>query len=142
LAFAPYLRAFGIGAVAGLRTFTAPAAILGAEGSTWTGLGRLLAAGELIGDKLPATPSRLSPPALAARVVSGGWCGGIVARRLGASRLAGIGCGVLGAFWGAVCGYNLRRYLVKARGIPDAALAVGEDAVAVWGARLATRRTS
>jgi uncharacterized membrane protein len=135
----PYLKSLGIGGVAGLRAVTAPAATLGLLDSPWTGLARLLAAGEYVGDKLPVTPSRLSPPALAARAVSGGWCGGVVAARLGASRRAGIASGVFGALAAAWCGYSLRAYLTKSRGLPDAAVATAEDAFAIWAARRLTR---
>lgn len=138
LATTAYLKALGIGAVAGLRTMTAPAATLGARNSPWTGASRLLALAEYVGDKLPGIPSRLSPPALAARVISGGWCGGIVAARLDASRVAGIACGAVGALGGAWAGFTVRSYLTKSRGVPDAALALAEDALAAWGARLAT----
>jgi uncharacterized membrane protein len=139
LAISAYVKAAGIGAVAGLRTMTAPAVTLAAQDSPWRGAGRLLAFGEYIGDKLPFTPSRLSPPALIARAVSGGWCGGAVAARLGASRLAGIGCGVAGSVAGAWAGYALRSFLTKTKGIPDTGIALAEDALAVWGARLATK---
>ena len=139
MAIIAYVKAAGIGAVAGLRTMTAPAVTLASLGSRFSGPGRLLALGEYIGDKLPFTPSRLSPPALIARAVSGGWCGGAVAARLGASRLAGIGCGVAGSLAGAWAGYTVRTYLSKGKGLPDTGIALAEDALAVWGARLATQ---
>ena len=134
-----YVKALGIGAVAGLRSMTAPAATLGGGGSPWTGIGRFLALGEIIGDKLPAAPSRLSPPALVARVVTGGWCGGAVAARSGGSRPAGIACGVAGSLGAAWLGYTLRTYCSRKRGIPDAALAIAEDALAIWSARALTK---
>ncbi len=40
--------------------------------------------GELLTDKLPVAPSRLSPPVLASRVAAGALCGLVVARRAGA----------------------------------------------------------
>jgi len=124
--------------VAGLRTMTAPAATLGALDSPWTGAGRLLAVGEYLADKLPGIPSRLSPPALVARAASGGWCGGTLAKRSGGSRSAGIACGVAGALGAAWAANSIRSYLSKSRGIPDAALAVAEDAFAIWSARRLT----
>jgi uncharacterized membrane protein len=139
MAISAYFKAACIGAVAGLRTMTAPAVTLAAQDSPWSGAGRLLAFGEYIGDKLPFTPSRLSPPALIARAVSGGWCGGAVAARLGGSRLAGVGYGVAGSLAGAWAGYSLRNFLAKTKGLPDTGIALAEDAIAVWGARFATR---
>jgi len=141
VAASSYFKAFGIGAVAGLRTMTAPAATLGAKDSPWTGVGRLLALGEYIADKLPAIPARVSPPALIVRAISGGWCGGTVANRLGDSRPVGIACGVAGSLGGAWVGYTLRKYCTEKRGIPDAALAVAEDALAIWSARLLTKQS-
>ena len=138
MATTAYLKALGIGAVAGLRAMTAPAATLGARNSAWTGAARLLAFGEYVGDKLPGAPSRLSLPPLVARVVSGGCCGGIVAARLDASRAAGLACGVAGARGGAWAGYTVRGDLSTSRGVPSAALALAEDALAAWGGRLAT----
>ncbi len=134
----PYVRATVIGAVAGLRSFTAPAATLATGGSAWTGIVTALAAGECVADKLPFAPSRLLPPALVWRIVSGGWCGGALAVRGDASRVAGACAGALGALAASYAGYGLRRYLTKGVGLPDTPVALLEDAVAVSGARVAT----
>ncbi len=134
----PYVRAAGIGAVAGLRSFTAPAATLATGGSAWTGLVTALAAGECVADKLPFAPSRLQPPALLWRLVSGGSCGSALAGRADGSRMIGACAGALGALAAAYGGYGLRRYLTKGVGLPDAPVALFEDAIAVFGARVAT----
>src|SRR5438874_2141337 len=42
----------------------------------------VLAVGELVGDKLPRTPNRISPMPLAARLIFGGLCGSIAAAAL------------------------------------------------------------
>lgn len=44
----------------------------------------LAAVGELVGDKLPMTPARTSPPALAWRLACAGMCGVVLGRRTGA----------------------------------------------------------
>src|SRR5947209_5400037 len=83
-----FLLAFGIGVVSGLRAFSAPAIVCWAAKLGWIHLQgtplafmgstavvysfSLLAAGELVGDKLPQIPSRKSPGPLAARMVLGG----------------------------------------------------------------------
>src|SRR6187551_2823659 len=90
------LQALGLGAVAGMRVFAAPALLshflsndpAGALYNTRlrylqrpfvaTGL-KFLAGAELIGDKLPMTGNRISPPQLAARVLSGAVVGATVA---------------------------------------------------------------
>lgn len=135
MANTPYLRALGIGAVAGLRTFTAPAATLGIDRHVWSGVVILLAAGELIADKLPFVPSRLSPGSLGARLVSGGLCGRALARRFGGidAATAGLIIGALGAAGSAYLGYTIRHALTE-RGLPDFLVALVEDSVAVFGA--------
>jgi uncharacterized membrane protein len=132
-----YGRSLGIGAVAGLRTFTAPAAVHGTGESIWAGPLFCIAAGELVGDKLPMTPSRLAPGPFVARLVSGGWCGGELAARADGVRAIGIALGAAGAAAGAWLGYTIRAYLCE-RGLPSFGLAVVEDAIAIAGARAAT----
>jgi len=116
-----------MGAVCGLRTFTGPAII--AEGA---GAGRnalmLLAAGELIADKLPFMPNRTDAPGLAARFISGAFCGmAIAGRRKRSERvLSGIVAGTA-ALAAAYAGYQYRKR-VK---LPPLAAALIEDAVAV-----------
>lgn len=132
-----YTSSLGIGAVAGLRTFTAPAAVHATGESIWAGPLFFVAAGELVGDKLPMTPSRLSAGPLVARLVSGGWCGGELAARADGARLIGIALGAAGAAAGAWLGYTIRAYLGE-RGLPPFALAIVEDAIAIAGARAAT----
>jgi uncharacterized membrane protein len=128
-----YFRALGIGAVAGLRTFTAPAATLGIDRQVWSGVVLVLAAGELIADKLPFMPSRLSPGSLGARLVSGGLCGRALARRFGGSGTIGLAVGALAAAGSAWVGYTIRHELTG-RGLPDFPVALVEDSVAVFGA--------
>jgi len=105
--------------------------------SIWAGPLFFVAAGELVGDKLPMTPSRLSAGPLVARLVSGGWCGGELAARADGARLIGIALGAAGAAAGAWLGYTIRAYLGE-RGLPPFALAIVEDAIAIAGARAAT----
>ena len=132
-----YTRSLGIGAVAGLRTFTAPAAVHATGDSLWAGPLFVAAAGELVGDKLPMTPSRLTPGPFVARLVSGGWCGGELAARADGARAIGIALGLAGAAAGAWLGYTIRASLGE-RGLPPFALAMVEDAIAIAGARAAT----
>ncbi len=91
----------------------------------------ILAGGELIGDKLPMTPSRLEPGALAARFVVGGLAGAALALDAGQSPLEGVAAGMVGAGLGAYGGYQIRRWLGAASGVPDPVVAIGEDMVAI-----------
>lgn len=138
MTFTPYLHAFGIGAVAGSRSL-APAAMLVGGSSGWARAAKLLAGAELIGDKLPMTPSRLSPPALGVRAVSGALSGGAVASARSGNRLIGMACGLGGALLGSWLGYTLRANLVKARGLPALPVALAEDVLSLGMAYLVTR---
>ena len=146
------MLAVGIGAVAGLRTLTAPAVLAWAAKRRWIRIGnspfatiisaqastRLtdLAVTELIADKLPFTPSRLKAGPLASRVVSGAVCGatiyGVVERPL----VEGAVLGGVGAIAGALAGYHMRKRL--RHDMPDLGVAVLEDVLAIGGAVLIT----
>ena len=91
----------------------------------------LLAAGELIGDKLPKTPNRTAPFPLLARMGFGGLVGAIAATSLHGSVIEGVLLGLISSVAGAFVGVNLRQYLVKERGFPDLPVALVEDALAI-----------
>src|SRR6266436_1351119 len=90
----PYVLAFLIGVIAGLRSLTAPAVVSWAARLGWLKLENtwlaflgyaaapyilsVLAIAELIADKLPKTPSRKAPPGFAARLVTGALCGAAI----------------------------------------------------------------
>lgn len=90
-------------------------------------------AGELVGDKLPMTPSRIEPGALAARATMGGIAGlAIASTRHGApAYLVGLVVGALGAIAGSYAGYHARKAVVAQTGLPDPVVAAGEDAMAI-----------
>ncbi len=137
MSLAVYCRSAGIGAVAGLRTFTAPAATLESGGNIWAGVAIALAAGELIGDKLPFTPSRLAPGPLIARIVSGGLCGGELAVRGAASRALGTFAGAAAAVGSAWIGASIRTSVARLGNVPDFPVALVEDGIAIVAARAA-----
>jgi uncharacterized membrane protein len=99
--------------------------------------------GELIVDKLPKTPSRLAPPGLAARFVSGAAGALQLASHAGAaptSRVAAVVIGVAGAAGGAYGGAAWRRAAASSGGgRPDWQGALLEDAVALNLAFAASR---
>ncbi|MDQ2901268.1 MAG: hypothetical protein M3Y07_15935 [Acidobacteriota bacterium] len=92
-----------------------------------------LAAGELIADKLPSAPNRTSAGSLAARVVSGALCGAAVYSSNRRPIATGALLGGLGAIAGSFAGYEARRRLGHRLEIPDAAIAVLEDGLAMTG---------
>ena len=139
--------AFGIGVVAGLRTFTAPAVTAWAAdlhrlnltnshlafmGSIWAVA--IFTAGvgvETVGDLLPNAPARTAAPALSARIVMGSFTGACFGVAGGAAPwLAGV-LGAMGAVAGAFGGYYARTGLVRTLRAPDFAIAVPEDLVAI-----------
>jgi uncharacterized membrane protein len=130
------LRAAGIGFVAGLRSMTAPAAVMAATDNPLALPGVLLALGELVGDKLPMTPSRTIPPAFGVRVLSGGYCGFALAEPYDGSMLIGVAGGAAGAVAGTLAGAAWREKVAPALHVPSIVAALLEDALAV-GAALA-----
>lgn len=141
------LLTFGIGVVSGLRTFTGPAAVVWAAhlgwinlsgtplafmGSTWAlVLFTILALLEYVGDQLPSTPARTSPMQLGARLVLGVLAGISLAAAGGASLLLGAICAVVGVLVGTYGGYNARVALVRSLKVPDIAVGVPEDLIAI-----------
>jgi uncharacterized membrane protein len=94
----------------------------------------LLAAGELVADKLPFTPSRLSAGPLAGRLLLGALCGSVLLAVSHQSLLLGAVLGASGGLLGSYLGYTLRRLLVTRAHLPDLVVALVEDAVAIGGA--------
>jgi len=142
--------AIGIGVVAGLRPMIALAAMAWAvkrgririEPSpfVWVLSAAVskriaqLAISELIIDKLPFTPSRLRPKPLTLRIVTGTICGAAVNGTAKRSIADGAILGGVGGLAGALMGYQIRKRL--SRDLPDFAVALLEDAVAVGGGAL------
>ncbi|MDB5687018.1 MAG: hypothetical protein JWR77_1607 [Rhizorhabdus sp.] len=143
-----YAMALLIGVVAGLRAMTAPAGIawtaflgrLDLSGSLLAFMGyvatpwifTLLAAGELVTDQLPSTPSRKVPVQFGARIVSGGLCGAAVGVA-GGSMIGGLAAGVIGAVIGTLGGAAARAGLAQIVG-KDRPAAIVEDVIAIGGA--------
>jgi len=126
-----YTRIFALGAVCGLRTMLGPALLAGQSSRTAQAVFGLLAVGEFVGDKMPGTPSRLQPLGLAGRTLSGAGVGYVLCRRAGQLPWLGTALGAGAALAGAFGGYHARKALGETLHIPDAVVAVGEDALAV-----------
>lgn len=106
------------------------------------GRGVLVAAaiGELIGDKLPKTPSRITPGGLVGRVGAGALVGlaigttGPKNRGLESAILGGVG-----ALVGSFAGYLARKAAGGVTRLPDPVVALAEDATVVVGSVRALR---
>ena len=142
--------AAGIGALAGLRTFTPLAVVSHAARRNFLPLRRSrlgflrssgmadtiapLAIGELVADKLPSMPSRLETGALTGRFASGAMGAAAIASARRSSRktiAAGVVLGGMAAIGGAFAGYHVRRQLSLKWNLPDPAVAVVEDILAI-----------
>ncbi len=136
-----------LGVTTGLRALTPMAVLcwfsylgyLPVDGTwaSWTGrlavaiVFTLLAAGEIIADKLPRAPDRTAAGPLMARLVMGGLIGSIAASAMAGPGLEGVLLGVLGAALGAFGGFMLRRDLVHRTGCPDWIVGAVEDVIAM-----------
>lgn len=140
------VRIIGLGSIAGMRTMSAPAFVSHAlsrqdpqalRGSPLRWLAhpavatvlRLMAAGELAGDKIPDIPARIEPGPLVARAASGALVGNIIARLYNHSAGTAALLGATSAIVGAFTTYYVRRALGEQTGLPDPLLALGEDAL-------------
>jgi len=145
----PYVLAFLIGVIAGLRSMTAPAVVswgarlgwLHLDGTPLAFLGfpitsyifTALAVGELVADKLPGTPSRKALAPFVGRIGTGALSGAAIGGANG-GLLGGLIAGALGGVAGTLGGYEFRARLVKGIGGKDLPIAVLEDIIAIWGA--------
>jgi uncharacterized membrane protein len=142
------LLAFLIGFFAGLRSLTPPAATAWAAHLGWLKLEpplsfmgsvpavsifTLLAAGELVADKLANMPSRKLPPGVIARILSGGLTGACVTASGAHGMLPGAVLGAVGGVAGCFAGYSARVGIVKALRTQDFYVALLEDLIAVAG---------
>jgi uncharacterized membrane protein len=142
--------AFAIGIIAGLRSFTAPAAVCWAAHLGWLHLGGSklaflgtttavcistgLALVELVLDKLSWIGARTKPGPLIDRLIMGGLSGAAL------GMWGGAVAGALGALVGTFGGYQARHGIVSKGALPDIAVALVEDVIAVGGAFLIVLR--
>jgi len=146
---------FLLGCVAGLRSLSAPAIVCRAAHFGWLHLAgtrlafmnhpatliifTVLAAVELVVDKLPKTPARTAPIGLGARVLLGGLSGAAAAAGSDLTiPYLGAAAGSIGSLAGAFIGYNVRRTVVLRGWLPDFHVALSEDLIAIVGGLLIT----
>jgi uncharacterized membrane protein len=144
-----YAQAAGLGAVSGMRTMSAPA-LLSHHLSTRDGAAdglednllaspraaavfRILAAGEIVADKLPFMPARTSLPSLLARIGSGALVGATVCAAKKESPSIGAVVGAAAAVASAFTMLYLRRKAGRELKLPDPVVALAEDAIAIGG---------
>ncbi len=149
-------RTLVLGAVAGVRSLSAPAhlsraasrgEIEGIEDTPFATLASprvariliLLAAGELAGDKFASAPARTSAPGLLGRMASGALVGATLFSSEGRRGTVGGTLGLLSAVAAAYPSYYLRVKAQEKLGTPDWALGLLEDALVEGVGLLALR---
>lgn len=142
----------GLGVMAGIRGMSAPAALgfafsrqpleappgpLGLLASPRVSQAlAALAVGEVIADKTPWVPARISPPLLVGRALSGALAGAAVARQRKLAPAHAV-IGAAAAVASAFAFYALRRAATRRLGVPNVVAGLAEDAVAaVIGGKL------
>jgi uncharacterized membrane protein len=142
--------AFGLGLVAGLRTFTPPMAVawaafvgrLDLQGPPFAFMASAAAAiaftgcalAEYVYDVLPRTPPRTRAGPLVARAVSGAWCGACVCAAAGAAWPLGAAAGGAAGIAGAFLGLQARLRLAGALRGRDAIAGIAESVLAILAA--------
>jgi uncharacterized membrane protein/uncharacterized protein (UPF0548 family) len=141
------LITLGYGVLAGMRSMSAPALLSYhlaqrpseaphghprriASPLVATAFG-VLAAGEIIADKMPWMPARIAPPLLMGNVVSGALTGAVVAAP---NQKLSVGRAVLGATAAVVSSvafYSLRRFVTRRMGVSPTVASLAEDVLAV-----------
>ena len=91
---------------------------------------RVMAAGELVVDKLPFAPRRTLLPSLLFRTLSGAVVGAAFASSRRRNAATGAALGALGAITATYAAYHARQYMDKKLNLPDPVVAVAEDALA------------
>lgn len=143
-----YLQAVGMGAVAGMRSMSAPALVshqltdnhsdaldkaglsFMADPNVAAGL-KILAAGEMVADKTPWIPDRTHPVSLVGRATSGALVGAALCAKRGESCEIGGLLGALSALAATYAMYHFRTWASKEWDVPDAVLGVVEDVLVV-----------
>ena len=143
-----YAKAFGLGVIIGMRALAGPALLSRKlvriapvnepqrpvdyfiQPPVATGLA-VLAATEIITDKLPGVPNRTVPFQFVGRLLSGGSCGAVLSEVEGESILAGSVAGGVGAVAGTLVTFHLRQWLTHTAGLPNSVVALAEDMLCV-----------
>ncbi len=91
----------------------------------------VMAAGEMVVDKLPKCPDRILPLSVAFRILSGALVGSALMASRKESRMAGAVVGAAGALATTYGMFYLRRNVCRKINLPDPIFGFAEDALAV-----------
>ncbi|RYU92250.1 DUF4126 family protein [Mucilaginibacter terrigena] len=146
-----FRQAAGLGIIAGMRTFSAPAVISHVysrhperslkkspfqfiQTIGTSKVFKVLAAGELVGDKLPFAPKRTNAGGLIGRFAAGALCGATVYKADNKKPIIGGLIGGTAAIASAFGCMFLRIGLGKKTGIPDPVIGAIEDVIVISAA--------
>lgn len=140
-----YGGAAAMGAVAGMRSMSAPAMVSQVAKAGRIAMGHpeldflhspktayamtAMAVGEVIADKLPFMPNRTGAPSLLGRALTGGLSGAAISSAKKRSPWLGAIAGAAGAISASYAFYHLRRAAKEKLHVPDALTAILEDAI-------------
>ena len=141
-------RTVALSALAGARTMAAPALLSHSlkkrpsrrlshtrfttlQSSRTATLLAVLAAGEMVGDKLPSAPARIQTAGLVGRGLSGALVGATLFARQRSNPWRGATVGVLSAIAGAYATYHTRKRLAESTLLPDPVWGGIEDLLVV-----------
>lgn len=101
----------------------------------------VLSIGEFVGDKMPAAPNRIAPPALIGRCISGALAGAGIYKASGGAWYTGALLGGITAVASTFGSFYLRRNMVKHAHLIDPIIGSIEDAI-VLGSGLGLMETA
>lgn len=144
----PFWQVLGVGALAGMRTASAPAItshILShhhskrlensplnfMQSKMVANTLKLLALSEIVVDKLPSTPNRIKPAGMAFRCLSGALAGASISKATGGKMVAGALIGATSALASTYISFILRKTTVKGTGVIDPIIGAIEDALVI-----------
>lgn len=131
-----FVRILALGALTGMRSMAGPATIAFRYGGPIRKAALVLAAGEMIVDKLPFVGDRIEAAPLVGRAVMGALAGGLIAREAKSRHvIGGAAIGAAAAVAAAHVAYRLRQGL----GGPPLAGGLIEDAIVLGAGAVLTR---
>ena len=144
----PFWQVLTLGTLAGMRSASAPAIVshilsrhkikafssskLGfMQSSKVAGVLKVMAIGELVGDKLPNTPNRIEPVGVVFRCLSGSLAGATIYRATGNSPYLGALLGAVAAFGSTYGSFYLRKGTATKTKFIDPVIGAIEDVLII-----------
>jgi uncharacterized membrane protein len=144
----PFWQVIGLGTLAGMRSTSAPvitshllshhqskklehSPLQFMQSKTVATTLKVLALGEIAGDKLPSAPNRIKPVVIGARVLAGALAGASIYKAAGGKIIWGALIGGSAAFASTFGSFFLRKSAVRSSHIIDPIIGVIEDALVI-----------